>query len=473
MDYVKLALPKGELLKFTSCFLDEIGLGFEKYSQDTRLYHLESKKQIGLTAKIFQERDIPVQVAVGNYDMGICGLDWIEEMLARYPGSPIIKMADLEYDKGYLYLASSAYGCIKQIQDIISKAENWKIVSEYPNLSENCALNLRLKKFKIIPVYGTAEAYPPEDADMVIIKVNDEKRLSSERLVPLKMLLHTKATLIINKISWQTKNMGVLIGSFSRGIKMKNKPWLKIEPSRSFSSNEKYYQIDKGTVRLALPDGHQSIPASNFLKKCGIDLTGYQKERLVRRPSSNFPWLKIKVIRPQDMPLQVANGNFDLAVTGKDWFLDHMFQFPSSPLIKLLDLGFGTVSLIAAVSQDIGINDISGLKLLMEEGRYIPLRTASEYQNIAENYLHNNHIKRYRLIPTSGASETLIPDDADLLIDNTETGETLKAHKLKIVDTLFKSSAFLIGNKNNVKLQEKKDRIKFLLAKFKTGLAQK
>ena len=42
--------------------------------------------------------------------------------------------------------------------------------------------------------------------------------------------------------------------------------------------------------------------------------------------------MTVKVIRPQDMPLQVANGNFDLAITGRDWLTEHLDQFPSSPV---------------------------------------------------------------------------------------------------------------------------------------------
>lgn len=73
------------------------------------------------------------------------------------------------------------------------------------------------------------------------------------------------------------------------------------------------------------------------------------------------------------------------------------------------------------------------------------------------------------MIPTSGASETLLPDDADLLIDNTETGKTLAAHNLDIIDTLFRSSACLIGNRYSIKSVDKKNKIDFLLHKMRKG----
>ena len=66
----------------------------------------------------------------------------------------------------------------------------------------------------------------------------------------------------------------------------------------------------------------------------------------------------------------------------------------------------------------------------------------------------------YKVIPTWGASEAFLPEDADLLIENTETGRTIARHNLKIIDTLFESTACLIGNKDSVASSTKSERIK-------------
>ena len=117
-DYLKLALPKGRLLATTSNLLDKAELGLENYNEKARLYRLQSARFPYLHAKIFQEKDIPIQVAIGNYDFGICGLDWIEELLARYPNSALVKVADLEYKRGNLYLAASRYGNLSVLGDV-------------------------------------------------------------------------------------------------------------------------------------------------------------------------------------------------------------------------------------------------------------------------------------------------------------------------------------------------------------------
>ncbi|GAG98105.1 unnamed protein product, partial [marine sediment metagenome] len=77
----------------------------------------------------------------------------------------------------------------------------------------------------------------------------------------------------------------------------------------------------EGAVRLALPDGHQQLPALQLLNKAGIQIDDYPSAVGNRRPTTNLVGVVIKVIRPQDMPLQVANGNFDLAITGRDWLM--------------------------------------------------------------------------------------------------------------------------------------------------------
>ena len=161
-DYIRLALPKGRLLPATARLLSEIGLEFKDYTQRTRTYRLKSTMLPYLSAKMFQEKDIPIQVAVGNYDFGICGLDWIEELLAKYPASALVKVVDLEYNKGNLYMATSQQGSISNLQDLQTRQDSWRIVTEYPNLAETLALSLRLRKFRIFPTWGATEAYPRE-----------------------------------------------------------------------------------------------------------------------------------------------------------------------------------------------------------------------------------------------------------------------------------------------------------------------
>ena len=466
-DYIKLALPKGKLLPATACLLSEIGLGFADYTRQTRIYRLESTELSHLSAKMFQDKDIPIQVAVGNYDLGICGLDWIEELLTKYPASSLIKVVDLEYDRGNVYMTASRHADKFSSHEFPSSQDNWRIVTEYPNLAEASALDLRLKKFTILPVWGASEAYPPENADLAVLWARNETEIVAQNLVPLKSLLSTSAFLIANQESWQTKNVSQVIAYLSRSFNTTSKPWAQIEPTFTKSTNDFHSNSNEEKVWIAIPDGHQQEPTAELLRKAGLQLQGYSGNTINHRPTLSIEWANAKVIRPQDMPLQVANGNFDLAITGRDWLLDHLYRFPTSPTIELVNLGFGEVRVVAVVSQNLPANDIDDLKQLIQAGKLSPLRVASEYVNIADKYLRDNHVSRYKLVPTWGASEAFLPDDADLLIENTQTGKTLAKHNLKIVDTILQSTACLIGNQNSLKSPAKMERIASLIEIFR------
>jgi len=467
LSSVRLALPKGRLLPATACLLREAGLEFNNYTESTRIYRLESSRYPFVSAKIFQERDIPVQVAVGNYDLGICGLDWIEELVSKYPASALVKVLDLQYGRGGVYVVSSKFDGIQSFQGLMSSQRTLRIVTEYPNLAERMALRFRLRNFRVFPIWGAGEVYPPENADVVLLWAEDEVEVAAQSLVPLKTLFQTSAFLVANKNSWETKELGQVVGLFSDALSKAMKPWQEIRPNLKRGANNLRLSAQADKIWLALPDGHQQAPTQEFLGKAGLRMEGYSPDILDRRPRCTLDWVYTKVIRPQDMPLQVANGGFDLAITGEDWLLDHVCRFPSSPVVKLLDLGFGQVRVVAVTSQSLPVSDIADLRHLAESGRLSPIRVASEYVNIADKYLRDNHFSRYRLIPTWGASEAFLPEDADLLIENTQTGKTLLEHNLKVVDTIFESAACLIGNRDSVENTAKKKKIVSLVEAFR------
>jgi ATP phosphoribosyltransferase len=472
-DYIKLALPKGRFLSPTASLLAEIDLGFEGYGDKAKKYRLRSARFPGLSAKILQEKDIPIQVAVGNYDLGICGLDWIEEFLVKYPAGALVKIASLNYGEGGVHVVAGAQAEITSLHELSSRKSDCRIVSEYPNLAEAFALNLRMRRFRIFPVWGAAEVYPPENADLAVLWGRSRAHIATQGLIPLEKLLPVTAFLIANRGSLENKDLSQILMCFDSQLTAE--PQTSIEHELDSSKKLKISRSPWPTkeINLALPDGHQQAPTAQFLKRARLALQGYSEEVLSRRPSTDLDWLGIKIIRPQDMPLQVANGNFDLAITGEDWLREHLCRFPSSPVKKLFALGLGTVKIVAAVSQEIPVADIDELRSLVQSSPdYIgaPLKVASEYINIADKYLRDNHINPYKLIPTWGASEAFLPEDADMLIDNTQTGKTLKQQKLKIIDVLFQSSACLIVNKDSLASSHKKEKMKFLTQKLRAGL---
>ncbi len=441
---IRIALPKGRLLNETAKLASEAGWQLSDYSEGARLYHMTSARFPELSAKILHEKDIPIQVAMGNYDLGICGLDWIQELLMKYPDSSLVKLKDLGYGALELYLAASRSSPFSDLDKVRGSDQVISIASEYPSLAESLALNFRLKRFNIFPAWGAVEIYPPENADLVLLSFRTGQEMSVGDLVPVIKVLSSTAFLIANKASWQNKDLTEILNTLyvkseapdvkSSPVEIKHPSAVKVTP-RTMSAD---------SVRLALPDGHAQRHVVGILNKAGIRISNYPSTDGDRRPVIDLPGVTVKVIRPQDMPLQVANDKFDIAITGRDWVKEHFYQFPSSPITELVDLKYSWVRIVAAVHNDLPVSNIAELRS-WAAGQGKHLRVAAEYVRIADKYARDNHLGRYRIIPTWGATEAFLPDDADILIENTETGGTLKRHNLKIIETLFESTACLIA----------------------------
>ncbi|MDD5190325.1 MAG: ATP phosphoribosyltransferase [Dehalococcoidales bacterium] len=466
---IRIALPKGRLLTETAALLEKAGWQLDGYDSSLRNYRIKCGKFPDVQIKVFQEKDIPVQVAIGNYDLGICGLDWIQELNSKQSAYAPVTIRDLGYGKGALYIAASRNGNIDTMEDIKNLDGTVRIASEYPNIAENFALEMRLKRFGIYPVWGAADAYPPDRATLALISGTPEAKEFTNGIKPLKNVLDYSAQLIANRQSWEQKDLSKVLATLENiRITPASKP--ASETKTAYSSNIIIRQ-DADTVRLALPDGHQQKHVVNVLNKAGINMTDYPSSSGNRRPGSSLEGVNITVIRPQDMPLQVANGNFDLAITGHDWVTDHKAAFPSSPIVELADLKFGWVKIVAVVCNDVKANNLYELKEICIQAE-TPLRVASEYTNLSDKYARDNQLGMYRIIPTWGATEAFLPEDADLLIENTETGGTIARHNLKIIDTLFESTAHFIGAQNSQYSRRKQACIDELVKIFTNAVAK-
>ncbi len=442
---LRLALPKGRLLPETSALLHRCGLDIAGYDEQSRSYRPECRNLPGIFLKVFNEKDIPIQVAVGNYDLGICGRDWVAELLARYRSSALVKIQDLGYGRRRLCMAADPAAGFTSVDSWSRRGETVRIATEYPNLAEAFALHRRFKRFAVFPLWGAAEAYPPESADLALIAESPDTPVN-HGLVPVGNVLDSGACLVAHRPSWESQDLSPLLDRLCAG----GEPQEPRAAERSVTAPDRpRHEAGKApdSIWMALPDGHQQAPALEFLAGAGITVSLDSPDP--RRPRSNLKGARLKVIRPQDMPLQVANGNFDLAITGEDWLADHLYQFPSSPVQKLLALPFGRVKIVAVVSKDTAFKEPRDLEGPLRRQEIAALRIASEYVNIADRYARENHLSPCRLIPTWGATEAFLPEDADLLIENTQTGRTLAQHGLRIIDTLFESSACVIGRKSD------------------------
>lgn len=178
-------------------------------------------------------------------------------------------------------------------------------------------------------------------------------------------------------------------------------------------------------------------------------------------PSTNQDDLAFQVVKPQITSILLAQNKADLGFSGKDWVFENEVQ---DNVVEIMDLGFDPVKIVAAIPDSKDFD-----KLLSE-----PLTIATEYQTLSKKWLGDKKIDG-TIFRTWGTSEGFVQDNEDalaqILIDNTSTGSSLKANRLKIVDTLMESSTRMYASKSAWENPEKKQKILELKMLFEAVLA--
>ncbi len=179
------------------------------YNSKNRTYRAKVEG-LPVRAKIMAEKDVAIQVAVGNYDIGFCGLDWIKEHTVRYRATKLHLFKHLGLNKKYLHACTGITGNLGSVGDLQTMQDFVTIVSEYPNLAENFAITNRLRKFKVFSAWGSVEVYPPEHADVVLLAVDDKtelKHMGLQNLVDNNCDFESDLCLVVNSESFVKKNL--------------------------------------------------------------------------------------------------------------------------------------------------------------------------------------------------------------------------------------------------------------------------
>ena len=457
---IKLALPTGDLRAPTAELLSGVGLNVEGYGEGSRLYRLRVAGQEEVRIRVFRERDIPMQVALGNYDIGITSLAWVAEMQARFPQQPLVPLGDLRIGQSAIFAAIAPSTDIGQGGSALSArggvgtaGKIIRVASEYPNLAEAFARASRFPRYRVQAVAGAAEAYPPEDADVAIITARDEAAIRGHGLEPIHHLLNTSAGLIANADSLAAKDLSLVLSRLQSATAATANGALHLPSPVTVSADrpspaKRQRGESEDPLRLAIPDGHQQRHVFGALAKAGIAFDGYDEKTYVRRPTSTIDGLEVKVIRPQDMPQLIAFGEFDIAITGRDLLLEHTFAFPSTPAMEVLDLQVSQYNLSAVVDGNLPADNIADAMAYWRAQGRESLIVAAEFPATADHYARSRHFWRYRVIPIAGASEGFVPEDADVLIEGTETGRTIAENNLKVLDNMYRSTTCLIARKD-------------------------
>lgn len=226
-------------------------------------------------------------------------------------------------------------------------------------------------------------------------------------------------------------------------------------------------------IKFYIPDGHLETKALELFERAGFEVKVSERDYI---PKIDDPEIVLKRLRPQDFPFVLSIGKGDLAVTGSDILQEFKLKYPkrAERIQELLDLKFGKTQLCVAVSEDImpEVNNIEEFKKFTKDKEVV---VATEYPNIAEDYLKKKGIKAIIQKPAGKTEAWLTPPipEADIIIETTETGRTLKENRCRIIDNILEATARLICNKESLKEKEKKRKIDEIVMLFEGALEGK
>lgn len=217
------------------------------------------------------------------------------------------------------------------------------------------------------------------------------------------------------------------------------------------------YTVTMEKLKILLAKGRIYESVYELLSDVGISI--HLPDRTYF-PTTNQDDLAFQVVKPQITSLLLAGGKADVGFSGKDWVYENGVE---NDVVEIMDLGFDGVRIVAAIPET------RDFDRLLEN----PVTIATEYQNLSRKWVAEKKIQG-TIFRTWGTSEGFVQDTDDsiaqILIDNTSTGSSLKANRLKIVDTLMESSTRMYASKNAMADDGKRQKILELRMLFENVL---
>jgi ATP phosphoribosyltransferase len=206
-------------------------------------------------------------------------------------------------------------------------------------------------------------------------------------------------------------------------------------------------------LRILIPKGRIFENVSRLFSEAGYPVSLADRTyRPVLGPGRD--WLDAKIMKPQNVGELLELGSHDAGFTGLDWIRES-----GADVEEIMDLGFDRVKIVAAIPAGTTEAEMKKRKIV----------AATEYISLADAWLKSGSW-RYRLLRTYGATEVFPPDDADMIIDNTSSGQTLRDNGLAIIDTLLESSTRFVASRAAMANPEKRGQIEELAMLFKAVL---
>lgn len=202
-------------------------------------------------------------------------------------------------------------------------------------------------------------------------------------------------------------------------------------------------------LKLAIPKGSLQESTIEIFKKAGIKIKPSERSYF---PTCNDEEIELMLVRAQEIPKYVEDGVFDAGITGYDWILESGAKVAGICELIYAKSGFRPVRWVLAVPESSKIRSAKDL-----DGK----RVATELVNYTKKYFASKKV-RAEVEFSWGATEAKTPALVDAIVELTETGSSLRANKLKIIEELLSSTTRLIANKTALKNPWKKEKLENL-----------
>ncbi len=187
-------------------------------------------------------------------------------------------------------------------------------------------------------------------------------------------------------------------------------------------------------LKLGIPKGSLQDSTVELFAKAGWRISVSSRSYY---PGIDDPEIECMMVRAQEMARYVESGALDAGLTGKDWILETGADVEEVAELVYSKTSLGRVRWVLAVAEDSPFQTVRDL-----EGKVI----ATEAVRMTEKYLARNGVNA-RVEFSWGATEVKVPQLADAIVEVTETGSSLRANHLRVVDTLLESAPWFIANR--------------------------
>lgn len=233
---------------------------------------------------------------------------------------------------------------------------------------------------------------------------------------------------------------------------------------------ERTFKSMKNEIKLGLPKGSLNTPGrgntQQVLIDAGYDIQGYEPGKESDRSLSivNDPEIIPFLTRPQSVPVELSRRLMDIAITGEDWIQEEGVSSSQNGIRRIGDLEYGRTRLVIAIPSDKTFDSLSDFFRALK-GRRRPILCFTEYVNLTgQKFMQNEEYQRIfgnntpliqvrgfleganrqvQILNSDGVTEGYIAKGADIIVDNTQSGSTLREYGLRELEQIMESTAGL------------------------------